>query len=162
MTRCHVTLKLISLSTCQLALFYFIFILPGRLVQSLVWKHNQNLSIFQIFVRSLSGITSVGMGKEVLVEWRMRGWRGDVGSVGSGNSAGLLSNPSSTFVNVTAKGLICSTAVSLYDVLKCSIRNIGPDQLVSTTAHDNGPFTGLAVCNQVGPTSTGQAGSLLK
>lgn len=82
--------------------------------------------------------------------------------VGSGNSTGLLSNPSSTFVNVTAKGLICTTAVSLYDVLKCSIRNIGPDQLVSTTAHDNGPFTGLAVCNQVGPTSTGQAGPLLK
>lgn len=84
------------------------------------------------------------------------------GSVVTVNSTGLLSNPSSTFVNVTAKGLICSTAVSLYDVLKCSIRNIGPDQLVSTTAHDNGPFTGLAVCNQVGPTSTGQAGSLLK
>lgn len=80
------------------------------------------------------------------------------GSVVTVNSTGLLSNPSSTFVNVTAKGLICSTAVSLYNVSKWSIRNIRPDQLVFTTAFNNGPLTELARCNQpacLGPTSTG-------
>lgn len=52
----------------------------------------------------------------------------------------LLQSLSSTFIIVTENILICSTAVSLYDVLKHSIRKIGLDQLVSP-AHNNAPFT---------------------
>lgn len=53
----------------------------------------------------------------------------------------LLPSPRSTFVNVTENVLICNTAVSLYDVLKPSIRKkIGLDQLASP-AYNNASFT---------------------
>ena len=52
----------------------------------------------------------------------------------------VLHSPGDTFINVTENILICSTAVSLYDVLKHSIRKTLPDQLESP-ARNKAPFT---------------------